>query len=123
MENLTGLNSRSEFKLLSLLTGEIFGDSLKRNDIVSNEIVPTALAYLAAIHYAASEYTESTRLCSAVFMDQTSKHDNEALDSGCLLLVDDVAKPAGLCALQKKITESNLHYINRRPFLNLRLSP
>src|SRR6218665_211046 len=123
MENITGSNSRSEFHLLSLIAKQLLRKALKHHDSTSNGIAHAALAYLAAIHYATSEYQEATRLCSAILMDQTSKEDREILNAGCLLFIDDVARIVGLCVLQIKITEDNLHYINRRLYLDLRLSP
>src|SRR6218665_2359872 len=146
MENLTGSNSRPEFKLLSLVTKEFLRKALEHDDatLISNGsvsaallhlaasecddsqssgIVPSALACLAALHFASSEYHEAARLCSAVFMGQTSKEDKESLNAGCLLFIDDVARIVGLCLLQKKITENNLYYANRRLYLDLRLSP
>jgi len=125
MENLTGSNNHSEFHLLSLIAKQLLRKSLKHQDSTSSGIVPAALAYLAAIHYAASEYEEATRLCSAVLMDQTSKEHKEILNAGCLLFIDDVARVAGLCVLHKRITDSedNLHNTNRRLYLDLRHSP
>src|SRR6218665_3919722 len=83
----------------------------------------SSFAYMAAIHYATSEYQEARRLCLAILMDQISTEDKEKLNAGCLLFIDDVARIVGLCVLQKRITEDNLHHTNRRLYLDLRLSP
>src|SRR6218665_2085035 len=123
MENLTGTNSHSEFHLLSLLTKQFLTKALKHDDTIANGIVPATLSYLAALHFATSEYKEATCLCSAVLVDETSQENKETLNAGCLLFIDDVARIVGLCVLRKKITGSNLHYINRRLYLDLRLSP
>ena len=97
--------------------------SLKNYGPIANEIVPTVLTYLAALHFVTSKYQEATRLCLAVLMGQTSEDDKESLNAGCLLFIDDVPRIVGLCVLQKKITESNLRFINRRFFMDMRLSP
>ena len=122
MENLTGSNSRSEFQLLSLMTNQFLIKALTNDGTICNGIVPAALAYLAALRFATSEYQEATRFCSAVLMGQTPEEDNESLNAGCLLFIDDVARIVGLGVLQKKITENNLHFINRRIYLDLRIS-
>ena len=56
MENLTGSNSRSEFQLVSLMSKEFLRKALQYDDSKSNGIAPAALAYLAALHFATSEY-------------------------------------------------------------------
>src|SRR6218665_2731284 len=73
MENFTGSNNHSECHILSLIAKQLLRKALKHQDSISNGITHAALAYLAAIHYAGSEYQEATRLCSAILMDQTSK--------------------------------------------------
>jgi len=123
MENLTGSNSRSEFHLLSLMAKQLLSKALKHHDSISNGIVPAAWSYLAALHFAAAEYQEARRLCSAVLVDQTSQEDKETLNAGCLLFMDDVARIVGLCVLHRKITEDNLYHINRPLYLDMRLTP
>src|SRR6218665_1072145 len=123
MENLTGSNSHSEFYVLSFTAKQLFRKALKHQDSISNGIAHAALAYLASIHYATSEYQEATRLCSAIQLNQTSKDNREMLNAGCLFFIDDVARIVGLCALHKRITEDNLHHTNRRLYLDLRISP
>ena len=81
------------------------------------------MAYLAALHFATSEYQEAIRFCLAILADQTSQNDKETLNAGCLLFIDDVARIVGLCVLRKKIIDSYLHYIDKRLYLDLRLSP
>jgi len=63
MENLTGSIRCSEFQLLSLMTKEFLKKTLKCDDHVSNGSTHAALAYLAALHFATSEYREATRVC------------------------------------------------------------
>src|SRR6218665_2590754 len=127
LKNLTGSNNRSEFQLLPLISREFLRKALRCDNTAcaSDGIVPaaTCMEYLAALHFASSEYQEAIRFCSAVLVDQTSQENIESLNSGCLLFIDDVARIVGLCVLQKRITESNLHYIERRLCLDLRLSP
>src|SRR6218665_3858104 len=125
MKNLTGSNSRSGFQLLFPIAKEFLIKALKLSSTtrVSHGIVLAALAYLAALHFASSEYEEATRLCSSVLMEMASKEDREPLNAGCLLFIDDVARIVGLSVLLRNVIGNNLHYINRRLYLDLRLSP
>src|SRR6218665_1583758 len=123
MVNLTGSNSRSESQLLALVTKQFLTKALKQDDAISYGIIPAALAYLAALHFATPEYQEAARICSAVLVDKTSQKDKEPLNAGCLLFIDDIAKIVGLCVLERAITKNNLHCSNRRLYLDLRLSP
>src|SRR6218665_678217 len=68
-------------------------------------------------------YQQAICLCAAVLSNQTHQEEKETLNAGCLLFIDDVAKIVGLCVLYKKITDINLHYIEIRLYLDLRLSP
>src|SRR6218665_1607661 len=104
MDNMTGTNSHSEFQLLSLMAKQFIKKALKYDGTLSNRILPVALCYLAALHYANAEYQEAMSLCSAVLM--TSEEDKETLNAGCLLFVDDIARIVGLCVLHKKIAET-----------------
>src|SRR6218665_3493121 len=123
LRNVTLSTSRPEFQLLVLVSKELLRKALKRYGSVSTGFANASMSYLAALHYATSEYQEAMRLCSAVLVDQNSTDDKETLNAGCLLFIDDIARIVGLCVLQIKITEGNLHYINRRLYLDLRLSP
>src|SRR6218665_3051297 len=122
MQNLTGSNSRSEFQLLSLMSKVYLRKALECDDSQINGVAPLALAYMAALHFTSSEYEEMIRFCSLVVGHQTSKVNKETLNAGCLLFIDDIARVAGFCILQKKITE-NLHYIGGRIYVDLHLSP
>ena len=123
MQNLTGSNSRSEYQLLCLMSKQILIKALENDGSTSNGIASAALVYLAALHFATSEYETAKRLSLTVLVHQTSQKDKETLNAGCLLFIDDVVRIVGLCVLHKKITDNNLHYINRRLYLDLRLSP
>ena len=119
---MTGSNSRSEFQLLSLMTKELLRKLLKYDDTISNGSVPAAMAYLAALHFAASEYRQATSLCSVIVADKTSQVGyKETLNARCLLFIDDVARIIGMSLLKKLITENNLDYIGRRIYLDLRI--
>src|SRR6218665_405538 len=83
MENLTGLNSLSEFHVDALMSKEFLKRTLENIDSQLNGIAPAALAYLAALHFATSEYEETIRLCFSVLSDQTPL--KETLNAGCLL--------------------------------------
>src|SRR6218665_677229 len=123
LRNMTGSTSPNEFRLLSLISKEFLTKALKRDGAISSGIIPAAMAYLSALHFAASEYQEATRLCSAVLMDQTYQEYKETLNAGCLLFIDDVTKIVGLTVLQRKFTEYNLSYTDGLLYLDLRLSP
>src|SRR6218665_2502740 len=123
MENLTGLNSCSEFHLVSLICKEFLKRTLEADRYESNGVTTAALIYLAALQFVTSEYQEGIRLCSVVLAEQTTQGENETLNAGCLLFIDDVARLIGLCLLHKKINDINLLLIGRRLYLDLRLSP
>src|SRR6218665_2149268 len=118
MKNLTGLNSCPEFQLLSLIAKE----SLKKaSDCVKSEfhgIAHASSAYLAALYFVTSEYQQSMRFCLSILLDRTSQENKETLNAGCLLFIDDVARVAGLCVLNMKITD-NVQHIGRPPYLDL----
>ena len=98
-------------------------ETLKYDDSQFNFVAPATVAYLAALHFATSEYQQAMRFCLAVFVDNTSQEEAESLNAGCLLFIGDIARIVGLCVLQKMITEGNLPYIRRQLYLDLRLSP
>src|SRR6218665_3049593 len=105
------------------MSKEYLRKALKCDDSQVTGVAPAALAYLAALHFASSEYKQAIRLCSAVFIGQTSEEEKETLNSGCLLFIDDIARIVGLCALHRKNIDINLPYVCRRLYLDLRLSP
>jgi len=123
MENLTGPTGSSEFQLVSLIAKESLRRALVYDDSQLNDNASATLAYMAALHFGASEYQQAIRLCLAVLSDQTYSMDKETLNAGCLLFIDDVARIVGLCLLYKKIIYNDLDYIGRRHYLDLRLSP
>src|SRR6218665_969562 len=86
MKNLNGSNSRSEFQLLSLMIRGFLGKALSHGGTVCNGTIPAALAYMAALHFATSEYPKALCLCSEVIM--ISEEDKETLNAGCLLFID-----------------------------------
>ena len=122
MENLTGLNSPSEFQLLSLISKELLRRALDCEDSQSNGIAPAALVYLAALHSASSEHQIVIDLCSAVLMDHTTHVENETLNSGCLFFIDDVVRIVGFYLLCKTFRE-NMHFCKKQIYLDLRLTP
>ena len=123
MQNLTESNSQSEFQLVFIISTEYFRKALEHDDSQFNGIGRAALSYLAALHFASSEYKRAIRFCLTVLTDQTHQERKETLNVGCLLFIDDVARIFGLCLLNKKINDINLNYIGRRLYLDLRLSP
>jgi len=122
LKNLAGLNSFSEFRLLVLMAKEFLRRALEYENSESNGIAPTALAYLAALHFATAEYQLAIRFCQSVLSDQTFQKDEEILNAGCLLFIDDIARIVGLCLLHTRITENDFQYNARRLYLDLRLS-
>src|SRR6218665_1256691 len=63
MQHITGSNSRSEFQLISLMSNAYLRKAVQCEDSQINGVAPAALAYLAALHFASSEYQEATRSC------------------------------------------------------------
>src|SRR6218665_299603 len=120
MENLTGSNNPPEFKLLSLLSKEFLRKALRCEDSQFHDIAPTALVYLAALHFATSEYQMVIDLCSSVFMSHTSRL--ETLNAGCLFFIDDVVRIVGLLLLCKTFNE-HICYIKQHIYLDLRITP
>jgi len=120
MENLTGSNNPQEFKLLSLLSKEFLRKALQCEDSQFHDIAPTALVYLAALHFATSEYQMVIDLCSSVFMSHTSLI--ETLNAGCLFFIDDIVRIVGFWLLYKTFNE-NICYSKQHIYLDLRLTP
>ena len=131
MEDLTGSNNPSDFSIAvssvkwflrkALLIGCLKYSECKR-------IVLSAFAYLAVLHLATSEYqaAKESRLFLSIITEQTHGRHNESLNVVCLLFSDDIARIVGLCVLNKKIILKPIFsraYINRRLYLDLRLSP
>ena len=123
MGNLTGSNSRSEFQLIVLLAIWLLREVLEYDDKRSNEITPAALAYLASLYFATAEYQQAKHLCLTFVTDQKPQKNMEAMNAGCLLFIDDIARIVGVFVVHKKITEKNINYIGVRLCLDLRLSP
>src|SRR6218665_427957 len=84
MENLTGSESRSEFELVSFISQGCLRKALECEDSQFVGVVPAALAYLAALHFASSEYEEAMRLCLAVLSTETFHKEHYTLNAGCL---------------------------------------
>ena len=58
--------------------------ALNYNDSQINGVVPVASGYVAALHFASSEYGETLVFCSSVVIDQTFEEEKETLKAGCL---------------------------------------
>ena len=127
MENLTGSNSLSESQLLSFISNELLRKTLEAGCPTCPEgkgIASAVLAYLAALGFAATKHETAIGFCLEVLNYQTSTDKKETLNAVCLLFIDDVARIAGLCLLYKKLTDrEGLKYINKRLYLDLRVSP
>ena len=121
MENLNGSNNPPEFQLLSLLSKTFLRKALRCDDSQSHNIAPTALAYLAAIHFATSECQTVIDLCSSVLVNHTTS--TETLNAGCLFFIDDVVRLVGCWLLCKKFNENNIYYFRQHVYLDLRLTP
>ena len=69
------------------------------------------MAYLAALHFAASEYQIATVLCPRVIMNRRLENEEtETLNAGCLLYIDDIMKIIGFYRIFKKATEAPLDH-------------
>ena len=121
MLSLNGSQSHPEFQLLSVVSKEFLRKILKCDDSQSSAIAPVAFVYLAALHFASSEYHLVINLCSSVLEGQTTGFEIETLNAGCLLFIDDIARIVGFCLLCKRFTE-NTHLKKRKIYLDLRLA-
>src|SRR6218665_2070828 len=123
MENLTGLNGASEFQLLSLLSKGLLGKALKCDDFQSNGLALATTVYLAALHFATSEYQIVIDLCSSIFIGLSTHIENETLNAGCLFFIDDVVRIVGFYLLCKKFRENDRFTTRRQVSHDLRLTP
>ena len=135
MENLTGLNSLQEFKLVSQLSKELLRNALYCDDSKSSAIRDVAFVYMAALHFSESDYETAIDLCSTVFINRTPGEEErveneemekeavkETLNAGCLFYIDDVVRIIGFYLLFRRI-QDNFQYNRRRYLLDLRLTP
>ena len=123
MENLTGLNSSSEFRILSLLSKIYLKRILTCEDFQYKDIAPpAALVYLAALHFASSENQMVIDLCSAVLTNDTIQVGDDTLNAGCLFFIDNVVRAVGLHLIYKKLSE-DMQFGKRKIYLDLRLTP
>src|SRR6218665_3303356 len=123
MENLTGLNSPSEFQLLSLLSKGLLVKALKCDDSQTSGIALVTTVYLTALHFATSEYQIVIDLCSSILIGRATHIENETLNAGCLFFIDDVVRIVGCCLLCKKFSEPKRVNYTGKIFLYLRLNP
>ena len=77
MENLTGLNSPQEFKLVSQVAKELLKQALCCDDFKSSAFRDVALVYMAALHFLESDYETAVEFCSTVFINQTSEKEKK----------------------------------------------
>ena len=92
MENLTGTISPLEFKLASKCLNVFLEKSLECQDSKSKTIANASLAYMAALHFAESEYQIAIDLCSTLILNETTEEEEkETLNAGCLLYIEDIA--------------------------------
>src|SRR6218665_5758 len=118
LEQLRGFNSRSQFQLVSLLSKAFLNKALRSdslvNDSQSDIIVPATLVYLAALHFAASEYQTVVELCSPVLQNPAMFFQSETLNASCLLFVDDVIRIVAFCLLSRNFSERNIFQFSKR---------
>ena len=63
-------------------------------------------------------------LCLTILSSKTFYKDNYyTLNAGCLLFIDDVARIVGLYVLHLKMNKICFQYINKRLYIDLRISP
>src|SRR6218665_1766646 len=107
MENLTGSNGDGEFKVVSEIAKLALIQVFQCEDSNRNNFERSTLAYLAALHFAASEYQVATGLCSRVIMDEKLENEEtETLNAGCLLYIDGIIEIIGFNRVFNKATEA-----------------
>src|SRR6218665_1892739 len=124
MENLTGSKDDLEFHVVSEISKGLIMKALDRENYKRNVITRSSFAYLAALHFATSEYRIVLDLCSRVVMNEKfEKEETEALNAGCLSYIEDIAVIIGFYLIYRKTMDASLHYTKRQFFLDLRLTP
>ena len=123
MEHLNGTISPLEFKLVSQMSNGLLRKALECEDSKSKTIARATLAYMAALHFAASEYETAIDLCSRLILNQTTEEEeNETMNAGCLLYIEDIARIIGFYLLFRQI-KYDFHYNRRLHLLDLRITP
>ena len=123
MENLTGTISPLEFKLVSQMSKVLLGKALECEDSKSKTIASATLVYMAALHFADSEYETTIELCSTLIINETTEEEEkETLNAGCLLYIEDIARIIGFYLLFRQI-KFDFHYNRRLYLLDLRITP
>jgi len=125
MENLTGSNGDGEFKVVSEIAKLSLIQVFQCEDSNRNNFERPTFAYLAALHFAASEYQVAAGLCSRVIMDEKLENEEtETLNAGCLLYIDGIIEIIGFNRVFEKVTEAPLQRTEiHQIFLDLRLKP
>src|SRR6218665_3346347 len=126
LEQLSGLDSCSEFQLVSLLSKGFLKKALETSFISDDSqsliAVPATLVYLAALHFAAAEYQTTVDLCLKVLQELPVFFHSETLNAGCLFFIDDVLRIVGFCLLSRKFS-GHVHSNKSQIYLDLRLTP
>ena len=121
MENLTGSSEHLEFQVVSDTSKVLLSLVLRYDESETNTLA--SLSYLAAIHFATSEYDIVIDLCSRVILNEkVDDEDTETLNAGCLLYIESISKAVGFYLIFRKIKFA-LYYTKRQIFLDLRLTP
>lgn len=123
MDSLTGSRDEIKFQLLSQMSKILLSQAIQNETSKTNAMSRLSWAYLAALHFATSEYETVIDLCSKVIINQTTEEEEkEWMNAGCLLYIDSIARSIGLYLLFRKIKD-NFHYDKRSFYLDLRLTP
>lgn len=124
MENLNESNDDLEFQLLREVSKGLLMRVLEGEDYESNKMAKASLAYMAALHFATSENHIAIDLSWIVIMDEyCEKEDNDTLNAGCMLYIEDIAIIIDFYLIFMKTREASLHYTRRQFLVDLRLTP
>jgi len=92
MENLIEPSEYLEFQVLSEMSKGLLIKALECDEYTRNSIARVPLAYLAAFHFATSDYHVAVDLSSRVFINECcEKEETETLNAGCLLYIEDIS--------------------------------
>ena len=97
--------------------------ALECEDSKLKSIANASLVYMAALHFGTSEYETTIELCSTLILNETTEEEEEeTLNAGCLLYIDDIARIIGYYFLFRLI-KYDFHYNERLHLLDLRITP
>src|SRR6218665_576284 len=124
MESLTEPSEYLEFQVLSEISKGLLIKALECDEYTRNSNAKVTLAYLAALHFARSDYYIAIDLSSRVVINEyCEKEETETFNAGCLLYIEDISIIIGFYLIFRKTKEASLHYTRGQFFVDLHLTP